>query len=383
MRNSSEKKLQRVVAYFCATLFALFSFVFVAFYQAPLLEILYDHVATGKLEYNSIIVATIITVVLTLMALWLNRFAKFQREWTAMAYLPSSLILAFITDIDRTIYTGSASYMGWIVIFAICLVVYVFFSFVLNRMLFEKIKNLAASTNRIIWRNLILLVILFLVSGTLSNGDGNIKREALAANYLKDGDTGKALEVGYYSLDASKQLTVLRSFAMAKDGLLGERLFEYPQLYGADGLLPALEQDSPLVPDSVFTMLGTTPSEREDALTFLERAACVDSASHVAIEYYLSALLLEKRLPEFKDALERLLDGPESVDLPKHYREALYLYASIEQCPLMDNGLESLSASFDSLKSIEERYDDVIVRGNYVRKDFGRTYWWYFLYGIH
>ena len=120
MRNKEEKRLQRVVALFCATLFALFSFFFVAIYQSPLLEALYDHVATGKLDYNGYLVAAVISPLLTLLALWLNRIAKFQREWTAMAYLPSSLLLAFMTDIDRSVYTGGQCFdfkrfkMAWI-----------------------------------------------------------------------------------------------------------------------------------------------------------------------------------------------------------------------------------------------------------------------------
>ena len=161
MRNKEEKRLQRVVALFCATLFALFSFFFVAIYQSPLLEALYDHVATGKLDYNGYLVAAVISPLLTLLALWLNRIAKFQREWTAMAYLPSSLLLAFMTDIDRSVYTGGHSCSSWIVIFSLGLLVYIVLSFVLQRVLFEKIKNLAMSVNRMIWRNLVLFVIMF------------------------------------------------------------------------------------------------------------------------------------------------------------------------------------------------------------------------------
>lgn len=179
MRNKEEKRLQRVVALFCATLFALFSFLFVAVYQSPLLEVLYDYVATGKLDYNGYLVAAVISPLLTLLALWLNRIAKFQREWTAMAYLPSVLLLAFITDIDRSLYVGGWSSTSWIVIFSVAMFVYAALAFVLQRVLFEKIKNLAMSTNRMIWRNLILFVIMFCLAGTLSNGEENFKREAL------------------------------------------------------------------------------------------------------------------------------------------------------------------------------------------------------------
>ena len=96
MRNSEEKRLQRVVAPVCATLFAVFAFLFVAVYQAPLLEAFYNEVATGKLDYNPWLVGAIISSLLTILALWLNRFAKLRREWTALAYLPSALLLARI-----------------------------------------------------------------------------------------------------------------------------------------------------------------------------------------------------------------------------------------------------------------------------------------------
>ncbi|MBR5456039.1 MAG: hypothetical protein IKU76_03695 [Bacteroidaceae bacterium] len=380
MRNNSEIRLQRVVAYYCATLFALFSFSFMAFYQAPLLEMLYDHVATGKLEFNAFVVSAVVTAFLTLLAIWLNRFARFQREWTAMAYLPSSLILAFITDIDRSVYTGEWSAWGWIATFMTGMFLYLFFSFVLNRMLFEKIKDLAMSTNRIIWRNLILLVILFSAVGMLSSSDGNIKRESFVASYLKKGDLAKALNVGYEALEASKELTALRAFVMSKEGSLGERLFEYPQYYGAGGLLPAKAQNSPLVPDSVFAMLGDVPRDKERPVDYFERVAAYDSAATVAKDYYLSALLLEKRLPDFKECLYQFCDTVDVDRLPKHYREALFLYSTLEPEYSVEFLSDSMSVAFDSLRSIEARYDDIITRNNYVRRDFGRTYWWYFLY---
>ena len=106
-----EKKLQRSVNLLCACVFAIYSFTFIAIYQSPLLEALYDKVATGKLNYNGYVVAATATTILLLLSWWMNKLARFQREWTAMAYLPASLLLAFITDIDRTIYTGESNYL--------------------------------------------------------------------------------------------------------------------------------------------------------------------------------------------------------------------------------------------------------------------------------
>lgn len=381
MRNKEEKRLQRVVALFCATLFALFSFLFVAVYQSPLLEALYDHVATGKLDYNGYLVAAVISPLLTLLALWLNRIAKFQREWTAMAYMPSALLLAFITDIDRSLYVGGWSSTSWIVIFSVAMFVYAALAFVLQRVLFEKIKNLAMSTNRMIWRNLILFVIMFCLAGTLSNGEENFKREALVASRYKGGDAEGALAVGYKSLDASRELTAMRAYILAKENSLGERLFEYPQLYGAEGLLPFAQQTSPLSPDSVATLLGDTIKENENTLGYLRRLAYADTLALAARDYYLSALLLEKEVIEFEAELTRMCGSYRADSLPKHYREALLLlkeFSSEYQLNLEDSVLNS---KFRSLREVESKYDDALMRNNYVRKAFGRTYWWYFLYG--
>ena len=146
MRGNQEKRLQRVVSTLCATLFSVYAFLFVGVYQAPVIEVLYNHVATGKLSFDSYVVGGIISAVLTIFALWLNRFTRFQREWTAMAYLPSTLLLAFVTDIDRSIYVGGWSYDGWIVVISVAMSIYGTLAFVLKRVLFEKIKNSAFDT---------------------------------------------------------------------------------------------------------------------------------------------------------------------------------------------------------------------------------------------
>ena len=382
MRNNGEIRLQKIVATVCATIFAAFSFLFVAQYQSPLLEIFYDHVATGKLAYNNYVVASIVSLSLTLVAIWLNKIAKFQQEWTAMAYLPSALVLAFVTDIDRTIYTGGGSFLAWIIIFVLGMFVYMSFSFVLQRVLFEKIKNMATSINRILWRNLILFVLMFLLVGTLSNGEENLKREAKIMTLYKKGDMEGAMKVGYKSLHTSPQLMALRAYILESSVGLGERLFEYPMTYGIRGLLPGIHQNSPLIPDSIYAMLGAKVTEGEDVMAFLSRAASDDSATTAAKNYYLSALLLDRRLPEFK---EKVLEfhGDKSLDLlPKHYREALLLYSTFDEGYSLELKSDTLFQLYDSLKRIESKYNDILLRNNYVRKCFGRTYWWYFLYGM-
>ena len=189
--------------------------------------------------------------------------------------------------------------------------------------------------------------------------------------------------MGKNSDDASRELTVMRAYILAANGLLGEHFFEYPQLYATEGLLPSMLRTSPLVPDSVYALLGATPMCDEKPETFLSRMAHSDSATTAARDYYLTSLLLEKRIFKFKEEINDLY-GFESVDsFPKHYREALLLYADIADSTetvtfKIDD--EAMYARLDALRSEESKHSDVFVRGNYVRRHFGDTYWWYFLY---
>ncbi len=383
MRNSGEIRLQRVVATVCATLFAVFAFLFVAVYQAPLLEAFYNEVATGKLGYNPWLVGGVVSLLLTMLALWLNRFAKLRREWTALAYLPSALLLAFITDIDRRIYTGGGFSYIWIFIFLLGIAVYGFVAFLLRRILFEKIKDVTMVTNRVLWRNVMLMVLLMCLVGTLSNSEENFKRETLVKSYYDRGETAKALQVGMSSHDASRELTAMRAYILAGEDKLGEHFFEYPQYYAADGLLPLQQRTSPLVPDSVYSLLGAAPLGGELSIDFLSRVAHTDSATNIAKNYYLTSLLLEKRLIEFKDEVLAMYGAGCADSLPKHYREALMLYAdildSVEVVTFEVNDAD-MRTRLDALRAEEAKHSDAFIRGNYVRRYFGRTYWWYYLY---
>ena len=141
-----------------------------------------------------------------------------------------------------------------------------------------------------------------------------------------------------------------------------------------------MQRTSPLAPDSVYAHIGAVPASEETTAAFLARVALADSATTVAKEYYLTSLLLDKRLLEFKDQVLSMY-GADAVDsLPKHYREALMLYADIADSPEIQIADSVMHKKLGKLRELEAMYDDAFIRGNYVRRSFGRTYWWYFLY---
>lgn len=421
-----EKRLQRWVNGLCACVFALFCFTFVAIYQAPLLEALYDKVATGKLEFNEYVVAATVTTLLLLFTLWINKLARFQREWTSFAYLPSCLLLAFITDIDRSIYTNDCNIMSWVWIFAVGILVYSLFAFLLQRVLFAKIKNLQMEGNRIVWRNLLLFVLMFCLTGWLSNGKEGFKQEAAAYSLYKRGNINAALKVAKRSLTVTHELTAARAFYLAKSGALGEKLFSYPQYYGAEGLLPKMQQTSPISPDTVYAQFHLSRNSNEPALDYLRRVAEGDTLkSRTTADYYLCALLLEKRLTDFIEELPRYYNIHSGKELPLHYQEALIYYvttiddskisfeADSLRSELLLMGLmnwnygqdvpthykeafkdyalssadfenmldvDSLGKEFVAMVELEKKYPQLHVRSNFIRKHYGNTYWWYFTY---
>ncbi len=374
MKSAREIRLFRMVRIVCAVVFVIFAFTFLSIYQAPLLEVAYDITATGKLQYDENITAAIITVALLLVTLWLNKYAKFTREWEAMSYLPACAMLAFITNIDRTIYTGSEFSWSWVWIGAIVLFVYAFASWVLKRVLFMRIKDITRAANRIMWRNLLLLSVLFCFTGFLSDSDENFKHEAMVYHYVKKGNYDKAQRVALRSYTVSQELTAGRAYVLAHEGELGEKLFTYPQYYGVAGLLPREEQTSPLSASMVYDFLKVKPHKGEAAGDFLSRALSVDTASVAVKDYYLSALLLDRRLNEFVDSLPRFYNLSDSLNLPQHYQEALFLCSKV----FPDKGVSFTTSTFEEkyaeLLKLEQEYkDDILVRSNYVRKFFGTT----------
>lgn len=426
MTRHSEKFLQRSINWLCAIVFAVFTLTFIAVYQAPLLEAYYDKVANGKLMYNEYVVAAIATTLLVLLALWLNRITKFQREWTAMAYFPSCLLLAFITDIDASIYTGGKPQYNWLIIMSIGLFVYVFSAFLLRHVLFAQIKNLQMEGNRIVWRNLLLFTIFFCLVGSLSNGNENLRNEAAAYRHYKRGDLDAALGVAKKSIIASQELTSARAFYLAKKNMLGDKLFHYPQYYGVDGLLPHLNQTSPLSPDTVYAALGVKRNENESALEYLRRAVQADSLhSPMLADYYLCALLLDKRVDEFILELPKFYELNNNNDIPHHYKEAMIYYAVTSgNCELPFNSdtlraqllalgllnlenterlpkhyiqsfidyvlppdgvgklinMDSLHTEYNNMMKLEAEHPELHVRSNYIRRYYGKTYWWYISY---
>ena len=80
-------------------------------------------------------------------------------------------------------------------------------------------------------------ILLILVLGFVPQSSDVYHYEVKVERLILDGDYEEASRVGERSLASSARLTQLRMYALSQQGLLAERIFEYPQYDGARGLL--------------------------------------------------------------------------------------------------------------------------------------------------
>ena len=145
--------------------------------------------------------------------------------------------------------------------------------------------------------NAITFLLLCLMTVLIGNTEVNLNHELAVERNIRKGKNIEALKIGRKSLETSKALTILRANAMAREGLLAEKLFEYPQLYRSDGLLfktaDSEKECLRINADSLYSFLQAEPNEGERTMDFLKRIARMDSVNSSAKDYYLCGLLFK------------------------------------------------------------------------------------------
>lgn len=231
--------------------------------------------------------------------------------------------------------------------------------------------------------NVLTLIIFIYFVGAIGNHNEVFHNELKMAHAIKDNDYEKALKIGIKSPHSSQTLTAMRALALSSIDSLGQRLFFYTQENGANGLFIDEREGkrSTITNDSIYKHLGGIDRKyNEPAVNYLRRICESDTASSHARDYYLCALLLERQLSVFNQALKTYYNQDEM--LPRHYLEALILLHDKEKKGIQTITTDSLIIKdYDAFKSLQQSYDEEELKSNYTRRKFGNTYWWYFWYG--
>ncbi len=373
-------KAARIQTMVCGLLFSAFSFVYLYVFQSYVLEALHYSLAHGKTLYAPAASACIITLVLLLIAYGVNAALKLTGEFRALAYFPSCLILGMLTDVGRGVYMAEYhTQWGWL--FPLLLMLFVLVAWGLNRVFHaveERIPDFFSILN---WNLFIVLVLCGMTIG-IGNSNRTFHHELEAEFYLRKQDYQRVLNVGERSLQATQTLTALRNYALSQTQEMGERLFQYPQYYGSDGLFFPNDSLAELrfTNDSVSSLIGVNMYAGGDQKLFLRNICYSGEGTYWAAGYYLSALLLDKDLDGFVTALSDLYDEGQYT-LPRYYREAVLLYrdkhADYQQWAVNDSVMMQRFADYQQRKiELKEQNRDK----TWLRKEYGDTYWWYFDY---
>ena len=377
--NLSYKRAVRILTGACGLLFSAFSFIYLYLFQGDVLGALHYSLSQGKTHYSPLAGAIIMTLVLLIFRWGINGLLGLKGSVRSLSYFPSCLLLGVLTDVNRSLYHGGNFADKWLWLLPLLLIMYVGVVFVLRR-IFRHWLDHESSIIGLINSNLAILLILCLMTACIGNSDINFHHELAIENAIREKDYKAARKVGYESLDPSRTLTVLRAYALSREGTMGEHLFEYPQYYGSDGLLFSSSSQGTLRldADSLYNYLGAKPYTAESTTDFLARICRDEVGKHTALDYYLSALLLDKKLDKFASVVEDSFF--EQDTLPRYYREAIMLYKQSHPAyarVLNDTLMIQRLQEFDKL---QKEYTSPVEQKNRMRREFGDTYWWYYRY---
>lgn len=217
--------------------------------------------------------------------------------------------------------------------------------------------------------------------------------ELRTAQALQSKHPKRAYKVGDKSYATSHRLFAMRCYLMTttqKKGLGNEAFSQMVPDGGAASLLllPTDNYQQLLLPASKLEeLLGSRRHANEGALAYLHRCAWLsafkgDGKHTAAADYYLCALLLERKLDLF--AREIVNYYPTEVaqsKLPRYFAQALILYQRTRTQPNVFYTDSNIEANYRDYTDMADSIPDRTVRTNMLRYSYGETYWWWYSYG--
>jgi hypothetical protein len=318
-------------------------------------------------------------VVLLVFRWALNGLTSLKGLLKGLSYFPSCLLLGVLTDVGHNVYHGGGIAEVWAWKLPLVLVIYVLIAWFLGRTA-RLWLNPQIQDGFVVNSNLLTLLVFCVMTIGIGNDNIHFHHELQVEEALRKQEYERALEVAGKTMDPSRNLTALRAYAMSRQGMMGESLFRYPQLYGAAGLLMDASNDKALRlnADSLSVYLGDKPVLGEPALDFFRRICHEETGNYTTLDYYLSALLLEKKLDEFVNEFDALYIVRDSI--PLYYNQALFLYAKMHDRSTEEITNEELEALWEKYRTKQKELSGHRGEANWMRREFGDTYWWYYQY---
>lgn len=381
-RNRRRNERAITLRVVCAVAFLLFTFFWLYFFQGDILAVAQHELSGGKTHYNRTIGAIIVTVVLFGLHLLVFVLTRLTRRTHALTYLPSMLLLAFVSSISVPFRWGA-----WL--WAAPLVLLLWGGAVwLSKQLLPigeamENRNRLQLFSRVTWINMLQLAFMMIGVAAVSNTNAVQHFRAHVEVALMEDNVDEALRTGSCSLETDESLTMLRIFALSQKGQLADHLFEYAISGTSADMLPMKGSKGQLMlmtDTLLWQHFGVSPdsmmSTHLSVAQYLDSLECDTLATPAWRDYKLMGQLIDRRLDTFVVCLPRYYKM-EADSLPRHYREALVLYQQAVDTSFIYSDSLMLSSWYD-FHINDSIYPKVTERRIRTEGQFRGTYWYYY-----
>ena len=381
-RNRRRNERAITLRVVCAVSFLLFTFFWLYFFQGDILAVAQHELSGGKTHYNRTIGAIIVTVVLFGLHLLVFVLTRLTRRTHALTYLPSMLLLAFVSSISVPFRWGA-----WL--WAAPLVLLLWGGAVwLSKQLLPigeamENRNRLQLFSRVTWINMLQLAFMMIGVAAVSNTNAVQHFRAHVEVALMEDNVDEALRTGSCSLETDESLTMLRIFALSQKGQLADHLFEYAISGTSADMLPMKGSKGQLMlmtDTLLWQHFGVSPdsmmSTHLSVAQYLDSLECDTLATPAWRDYKLMGQLIDRRLDTFVVCLPRYYKM-EADSLPRHYREALVLYQQAVDTSFIYSDSLMLSSWYD-FHINDSIYPKVTERRIRTEGQFRGTYWYYY-----
>lgn len=289
----------------CAITFCVFTFCYLYFYQTDILSYTQLVASNGQTHYVSWLGAGLITFVLQLLQVCVYSVLKLNKRGHASTYFPSILFLTILTSINSN-GPISTIWDTWIWLAPLLLVLYFIIAFSMRR--YEpyepELRNVGFAS-QLLWINLGIMNLLFLMVGLYSNSDRIFHEKMKIESLVLNRQYNSALRNIQRMQNVDSATTMLTIYCVAREGHLPDSLYEYRLLGGKDVLRPG-KVHSMLLPDCI-----------------------INKATARSVHYQLNNYLLDRNLLKFIQLISEYY--PTDSLRPRYYAEAYKLYTLLSK----------------------------------------------------
>ena len=377
--RASRNESTMTVRGMCALVFVLFSFLWLYFFQADVLYITQHALSGGQTQYNRLWGAVLITLVLCLLQAGIYGLVRLSKHTHALTWFPSMLLLGVLTsagpDIDSNFTFGP-----WLWLFPLLIVLWGGSVWMAGNLESYDSSNASSLFSRRMWINMLTMALMMCGVAFCSNTNAVFHFRAHAEVALLHGDEDEALRVGLRSHETDGNLMMVRMYALSRQGLLGERLFDYPIVPSSDMMLPTTPATHLMIypTDSLYRHLGAIPRHDMLPMAYLQLIIRSGQAKPAAIDYLLCGYLIDRDLDSF--ACEVSQHYAINDSLPRYYREALVLYTHQRNHPVVVYSDPVLDVDYKDFRKLETTYPSENERKGKVMERYTNSYWYYYNY---